>query len=106
MTPAEALQTPGYLVSVKCHRRGLTGGIVGGLLIAALEFAALRDSVSPSTARPVDLAAEALGAVVAGGASGGLRDRNPGTSLADASAIRAGLCDRDNGGFRRRGDRS
>jgi len=48
MTPAEALQTPGNLVSANAIRRGVTGGIVGGLLIAAVEFAALRDSVSPS----------------------------------------------------------
>ena len=48
MTPAEALQTPDEVVSVNAIRRGLTGGIVGGLLIAALEFTALRDSVSSS----------------------------------------------------------
>ena len=48
MTPAEALQTPDDLVSVNPIGRGLTGGIVGGLLIASVEFAAQRESVSSS----------------------------------------------------------
>jgi hypothetical protein len=48
MTPAEVLQTPDNVVSVNPLGRGLAGGIVGGLLIAALEFAALRDSVPSS----------------------------------------------------------
>ena len=41
MTPAEAVQTPDDLVSVNAIRRDVTGRIVGGLLIAAVKFAAL-----------------------------------------------------------------
>ena len=48
MPRAEALHRPDDVVSVNAIGRGLTGGLVGGLLIASVEFAALRDSVSSS----------------------------------------------------------
>jgi len=48
MTPADALQTPDDVVAVNALGRGLTGGIVGGLLIAAIEFTLVRDAVPSS----------------------------------------------------------
>ena len=48
MTLAEVLPAPGDEASANAVGRGLAGGIVVGLLIAGLEFAALRDSVASS----------------------------------------------------------
>jgi hypothetical protein len=48
MTPAEGLQKSDDEVSVHAIRRGLASGLVGGLLIAAVEFTLTRDSVSSS----------------------------------------------------------
>ena len=48
MTPPEALRAPDADGVAHAIGRGLTGGIVGGLLIASVEFAAQRDSVSSS----------------------------------------------------------
>ena len=48
MAPHEALRAPDDDGVAHAIGRGLTGGIVGGLLIASVEFAAQRDSVSSS----------------------------------------------------------
>jgi hypothetical protein len=48
MTPPEALRSAGGDGVAHAIGRGLTGGIVGGLLIASVEFAAQRHSVSSS----------------------------------------------------------